>query len=200
MSIQENLKEHYDTTQTTYEYPYHLQEHFDMAIKTINRFIQPMTPQSITKEEVIFQLKKTKNRKAPGLDGLKPDHYTAMISSTLCVENLTKSLNKIMLENNIPADWKKSKTNLIEKKPKPTEKDLRPIALMNSSYKIYMGIIRTKIETHLKSNHMMNELQSGSTEKRRTTDNLFILKYCIEENFRNKKPLFVISIDFKKSF
>ena len=194
------LNEHHDMAQTTYNFPYQLEEHFDMAIQTLQRHIHPMKPQMITKEEVTQQLKKTKNGKAPGLNGLKPDLYTAMLSSDLCIDVLTKSLNKVILENNLPRDWKKSKTNLIEKKTKPTEKDLRPIALMNSSYKIYMGIIRTKIENHLKNNNLMNELQSGSTEKRRTTDNLFVLKYCIDENYRNKKPLRVISIDFKKAF
>ena len=40
---------------------------------------------------------------------------------------------------------------LDKNKAKPTVKDLRPIALMDSSYKIFMGIIRSKIDNHLKT-------------------------------------------------
>ena len=63
-----------------------------------------------------------------------------------------------------------------------------------------MGILREKIENHLKYNKINNELQAGFTSKRRATDNLFILKYCIEKSFKRKKPLYVIAIDFQKAF
>ena len=63
-----------------------------------------------------------------------------------------------------------------------------------------MGIIREKVEEHLEENGLNNELQAGFTKNRRITDNLFILKYCIESSFKNKKELYVISIDFKKAF
>ena len=44
-----------------------------------------------------------------------------------------------------------------------------------------------------------NELQAGFT-KRRSADNLFMLNYCIEETYRRKKELYVISIDFRKAY
>ena len=46
---------------------------------------------------------------------------------------------------------------------------------------------------------MVSELQSGSTGGRRATDNIFILKYCVEQAFRTNKPLYVVSIDFRKA-
>ncbi|MEL6606438.1 MAG: reverse transcriptase family protein, partial [Cyanobacteria bacterium J06614_10] len=52
----------------------------------------------------------------------------------------------------------------------------------------------------LKDNKLMHELQSGFTEKRRTTDNLFILDYCIRESYKLKKELYVISVDLQKAF
>ena len=39
--------------------------------------------------------------------------------------------------------------------------DLRPIAVMNVSHKIFMGIIKNKIEKHLEINDLTNELQSA---------------------------------------
>ena len=45
-------------------------------------------------------------------------------------------------------------------------KQLRPIALMDISYKIFPGLIKNEIEAHLKANDLLNELQSGFTKKR----------------------------------
>ena len=71
---------------------------------------------------------------------------------------------------------------------------------MNSYYKIFMGIIKGKIEKHLENNNLINNYQAGSTKKRRTSDNSFILRYCVEESFRMKKELYIISIDNSKAY
>ena len=44
--------------------------------------------------------------------------------------------------------------------PTPEAKDLRPISLTNMSYKIFMRIIRERIDTHLKMNEEGKEEQS----------------------------------------
>ena len=46
----------------------------------------------------------------------------------------------------------------------------------------------------------MNELQAGFTKKRRITDNLYILKYCMESSFKKKQTLYVVAIGFQKAF
>lgn len=154
----------------------------------------------ITKDDIREQLKKTKKKKAPGPDNLKPDLYIALLDSDICLEAMTEALNRIIEVGNVPHNWKESTTVMIEKKRKPTVKDLRPIALMNSSYKLFMGIVRRKIEEHLHENSLVCELQSGSMSNRRATDNLFILRYCVEQAFKRKKPMYVVSIDFRKAF
>ena len=63
-----------------------------------------------------------------------------------------------------------------------------------------MGIIRGKIEEHFIKNGLINVLQAGFTKKRRIADNLYMLRYCIENSFRRKQTLFVIAIDFQKAF
>ena len=106
----------------------------------------------------------------------------------------------MLQDGDVPMEWKTSDTTLIPKKKKPVANEFRPIALLNTSYKIFMGVIREKIEAHLKANDLLSDLQSGFTSHRRTTDNLFILNYCIEETFLAKKELYVIAIDFMKAF
>ena len=89
---------------------------------------------------------------------------------------------------------------MIPKKKNPTVKYLRPIALTEISYKIYMTLIKDEIEEHLSSNNEMKEVQTGFTKGGRTEDNLFTLQYCIEKSFKMKLELFVTSVDFKKAF
>lgn len=117
---------------------------------------------------------------------MKPDLYKALSPSEICVDKLVECLNKIITEENIKESWKKTNTTLIPKKNKPTAADLRPIALANSSYKLFMGIVRQKIEDHFREVGLRSDLQAGFTEERRVTDNLYILKYCISETYKTK--------------
>ena len=63
-----------------------------------------------------------------------------------------------------------------------------------------MSILKTKIEEHLKENDEMLEIQAGFTNGGKIEDNLFLLRYCVEDSFRRKKPLYVTAIDYKKAF
>ena len=73
---------------------------------------------------------------------------------------------------------------MTEKKRKPTAKDLRPIALTNFSYKIYMSLMKDEIEEHMKENMIIEESQAGFTEGGRIEDNIFVLQYCVEESLK----------------
>ena len=60
--------------------------------------------------------------------------------------------------------WKGSKTKLIPKVRKPKVKDLRPIAMTNIQYKMYLSIIKDRVEHHLISNNLQKENQMGFTK------------------------------------
>ena len=84
------------------------------------------------------------NKKKAGPDGIKSDLSKFLGNDTHCINILTDAMDKIIQkENDIPASWNTSKTVLVPKK-KPTVKYLRPIALTNATYKLFMGILKTK--------------------------------------------------------
>ena len=176
-----------------------LAEHFDAAFKLTYKD-ETMKCPDITMTELSEEMSKLKPKKAPGPNGLINEILIALNQSNLCKESLLKCLNKILDDGSVPDEWKTSKTKLIPKKSKPTVEELRPIALINNTYKLFMAIIKQRLEKHFNETNLMDDLQSGFTEKRQTEDNMFILNYCIQESFRAKKPLIVTSIDFAKAF
>ena len=187
-----------------YEYesvniPRSLREHYDCAMEvedTIGNMREPI----ITEEEVKQQLKKLKIGKAPGPDKLKPELYKYMGSEQVFIQNVTKALNEILEMEEVPSQWTKSNTIMLKKKPRPQCKGLRPVAITDVSYKLFMGIMKNKVEKHLEREDKQSEFQSGATSGRRVTDNIFITSYCIEKTYINKKILFILGIDFTKAF
>ena len=201
----ENYKATLDSTQMTvdeYNFPFQLQEHIDyfMQITPRDRFIRPMEEPKITGEDVKRQTNKMKNKKSPGPNNLSAELYKSVIKSETSLEKITKSMNNTINKIEIPQNWYNSKTKLIPKTSKPKIKDFRPIALTDCSYKICMGIMRSKMEQHLKNNSLDDHHQFGFTPRRRTTDSTYILSYTIEHCFKEKKTLIITSIDFKKAF
>ena len=89
---------------------------------------------------------------------------------------------------------------MVPKKKKPTIRDLRPIVLTNATYKLFVGILKSKVEHHIRQIQQESEVQAGFTRNRRIADNLYVLDYCIKESFKMKRALYVIAIDFSKAF
>lgn len=113
----------------------------------------------------------------------------------------TKCLNNILETNKIPEEWKTSKTVMIPKTAKPKVNELRPLAITNISYKLFMSTaIKNKIEEHIVENGEVKETQSGFTNKGRIENNLFVLKYCKDKSYEMKTPLVVIAVDFSKAY
>ena len=177
-----------------------LQEHMEMIGRTNKNLVYMGTPK-ISVDELKMGLKKLKNKKAAGPDQLKPELYKSLLDSAKCMEVLVNCYNKVLEENTVPIEWKQTKTIMIPKNSKPSAKDLRPIALANISYKIFMSTaVKNKIEEHLKVNDQVKEVQSGFTKGGRVENNLFILKHIVEKSYLADKPLIVVSIDFSKAY
>ena len=63
-----------------------------------------------------------------------------------------------------------------------------------------MGILKSKTENHIREVRQDSEVQAGFTRHSRIADNLFILDYCIATSFKNKKEMYLISVDFAIAF
>lgn len=126
--------------------------------------IKPRLEYNITDEEIENQLKKTKKQKATGPNGMKSELIIALSEINKGKIALRNALDKALNEKEIPKNWKTSNTSLLEKVAKLTKKDLRPIALTDTTYKLMMGILRYKMQMHLKENKQLHELQTAYVE------------------------------------
>ena len=159
----------------------------------VNRF-------EISEEEVRKVIEKLKTGKSAGLDGLRAELYKELIKDRRAIEKLTASYKKVLEEKQEPTEWKKSKTIMIPKNNRPTETELRPIAMTDVSYKILMSLIGREIENHIAENKIDKFEQAGFTKGGNILDNLFILRECVEETYRKKEQMVAIAIDFKKAY
>ena len=66
--------------------------------------------------------------------------------------------------------------------------------------KLFTKILQTRLSTFLDDNDLLCPEQFGFRKNSRTTDNLFILKQLIEQQFRANSKLFVAFVDYEKAF
>ena len=67
-------------------------------------------------------------------------------------------------------------------------------------YKIFMASVKSKLIEHLERNRLISGYQAGFAGGRRLEENLFIVRYCIEETFRLGRRLIVVGVDFEKAY
>ena len=104
---------------------------------------------------------------------------------------MTQAYNAVPTEGTVPKGWKESKIVMLPKTGKPTAKDHRPIAFTNMGYKIFVGLVKSKLVEHLERNILISDYQAGFTGDRRSEENLFIVRYYIAETFRLGRRLVV---------
>ena len=155
---------------------------------------------TIGKEEIGNIVGKLKRKKAAGCDGLKPELYKALAGSEVVIESLERGFGRVLELEEVPEGWKRSRTVMIPKKKRPTEADLRPIAMTDISYKMLISILRGRLEEHIEVNGMRKDEQVGFTEGGNISDCLFVLRECVEEVFRMGEHLVVVAVDFKKAY
>ena len=173
----------------------------DMAMDTRD-MISPMKKPEMKENDLKDGLKKLRNNKATGRDGLRGEWYKELGTRSICKETMMRCMNNVTTEEEVPKRWKTSRTKLIKKTRRPTVKDYRPIALLDVGYKLYMGFIKNEIEDHIKKNHIGRENQIGCTKGGRFEYGHFTLQHLVEEVWDKewrKSKMVVIALDFLKA-
>ena len=113
-------------------------------------------------DEMVNIIRKMKNGKAAGIDGIRADLIKHIIKNDSIKKHMVKYCNKV-LDEKVQDDWLRSNTTMIPKTRKPKILEHRPIAVTVNSIKIICTILRKKIEEFLEDNEIKYENQFGFT-------------------------------------
>ena len=144
-----------------------------------------------------------KNKRAEGFDGATPEMYKELRKSRVCVKTIRDGFERVIERGGETEGWREYRMMMLPKIREPTVSDLRPIALMHVAYKIFMEIIKEKIEHHIEENGTRREEQGGFTRGGEILDNLLVLpllRELMRQVYRRKEELVIIAVDFSKAY
>jgi len=155
----------------------------------------------ITREQIRDQLRKTKLYKAPGPDGIP--NIVLSNCADLIVDRLYFIYEATLERGLFYRPWKISMMVILRKPGKPrynVPKAYRPIALLNTMWKILSVIVASHI-THLAEKHQLLPTNHfGGRPGRTTMDTLHILAHKIKEAWRGGKVAAVLFLDIEGAF
>jgi sorting nexin-29 len=153
---------------------------------------------SIMESEVTAALKKLKNRKAPGVDGLEGE--LIKMGGQASVKVMHKICNRIWTSGQFPTLWTKSLIVTLPKKGDTTKcENYRTISLICHASKIILEIIRSRMKSTIET--QMAEEQAGFRAGRGTIEQIFAIRLLAEKYLDlQDKDLYLVFIDFKKAF
>jgi hypothetical protein len=152
----------------------------------------------ISKEEILSSLKRMKNGKCPGSDGLPKEFYTEYIH--LFIDEFVKVANLSFQQGILPESLRHGIITLLCKDKSQPEflKNWRPISLLNVDYKLISKSLTNRISSVL--SEVIHIDQTCSVKGRSIQDNLHLLRNISE--YVNEKNLkcAIVSIDQTKAF
>ena len=155
----------------------------------------------ISKDEILTAIRKLKNGKAAGPDGLIGEFYK--FAATEIIDYLHELFNKLFDNGFYPNDWSESIILPLFKKGNVNDpNNYRGISLCNIASKLYSSVINNRIKFWIEINNITGEFQAGFKSKYSTIDHIFTLLACVQKQFSNtrNRKLYVAFIDFQKAF
>ena len=150
----------------------------------------------ITESEVGVALRKMKRGKGVGPDLIPVEAWLALGEEGRRL--LTVFLNKIMMEENIPDEWRESTLIPIFKEKGDVQncKNYRGIKLTSHTLKVYERVL----DKRLREETEIGEEQFGFMSGRGTVDAIFILRQMMEKYAEKQRSLFLAFVDLEKAY
>lgn len=151
-------------------------------------------------DELKKVLRKCKNKKAPGEDGIIAEFIKA--ASKERIEDFRKMLNVIWENGKLEEGWDTARIMPIHKAgDEDTVSNFRGISLLNIGYKIITSVIARRLNAWIEKEKVLRESQAGFRPGRGTRDHVFVLNALINNKLKQKGgKLYVAFVDFKAAF
>ena len=166
----------------------------DIHIPKSNVYI-PALDDDISGNEVEEQIKLLKANKAAGVDGIPPGILKYITPQWILM--ITALFNQIFQSAVYPVNWSIAKFSVIHKKgPKSDTNNYRGISILSSLYKVYEGILNSRLNRWFRPDIE----QAGAQKGRGCAEQLVTLRLLIDVARHTKQQLFVLFIDFEKAY
>lgn len=150
---------------------------------------------SIAEQDIKEIIKKLKNGKTPGPDGI--NNELIKYGGNRVVKEIHELINQIWDMEHVPEEWGIGAIYPIHKKgDKQICDNYRGITLLNSTYKM----LTTTIHNKLMENITIPEYQNGFAKGKSTIDAIHMMKQILQKTTEHNQKVIIIFIDFKKAF
>eukprot|EP00253_Pinus_taeda_P004750 PITA_04750 len=165
--------------------------------KGISQEVNDSLNREITEEEIRKAIWTLQPDKSPGPDGFLINFYRD--HWPLIRKDLLKMLRGIQRKGKMGGFTNSTFLALIPKENRPTSfSRFRPISLCNSSYKIFMKIIATRLQPLLPS--LISENQGGFLSNRQIHDTITLVQEAIHSSTSRQEKGFVLKLDLANAF
>ena len=152
----------------------------------------------ITLIECTEALKTFKRHKSPGCDGLTAEFYLRFWPEL--GPKLVESLNYSCEKGLLSLSQRRAIITLLEKKGKDSSKikNWRPVALLNTDYKIFTKVLARRLEKNIPS--IIHTDQSGFVKNRFIGESVRFTQDIIDKFDHENKTGIILQLDFEKAF
>ena len=128
----------------------------------------------VTPEMIAKKIKKMKDNKSPGVDGIPPKLLKEIVEHIR--KPLAKVFNLSLEEGIVPSEWKEANITLLFKKgSRKKPENYRPVILTSVICKLLETLIRDHMVEFLVKHKLINTSQHGFVKARSCLTNLFCL-------------------------
>ena len=152
-----------------------------------------------TIKEVMKSIKKLKNGKARGVDGI-PNEFLKNAGIKFWIL-LTLLFNKVKESGTFPPGWNNGRVSLIHKKGlRELLGNYRPLTVIISLSGLYSRIMNERLTEVVEAHSLLGEVQNGFRKNRMASDNVFVLHTILWKARAMKKKVHLAFCDISKAY
>ena len=153
-----------------------------------------------SKKEVVACIKKLKNNKACGFDGVINEFLKACNDKIITC--ITLLFNIVLITGKLPNSWSIGYITPIYKGKgdKNDPDNYRGITVLSCFGKLFTSLLNNRIYAYLDENNLLGNEQAGFRKDNSTVDHMFALHCLVDIYLQRRKKLFCTFIDYRKAF
>lgn len=156
------------------------------------------TMEEITTTEILSSIRNAARRKSPGSDGIPTEFYRRTF------DVIHRELNLVLneaLSQQFPSQFVDGVIVLVKKRNSDnTARSYRPISLLNTDFKIFSRILKSRLEKLNQTHHIISNAQKCANSPNNIFQATLSLKDRIAQLIRQKQRAKLISFDFDHAF